>query len=55
MLARLGRRRDDASDASAAVLSLQLSLDPGAIEWIRIDSGGDPDTTLAAARRAMMH
>jgi aminoglycoside phosphotransferase family enzyme/predicted kinase len=55
MLARLGRRRDDASDASAAVLSLQLSLDPGAIEWTRIASGGDPDTTLAAARRAMMH
>jgi predicted kinase len=55
MLARLGGRRDDASDASAEVLGLQLSLDPGAISWIRIDSGGDPDTTLAAARRAMMH
>jgi hypothetical protein len=37
------------------VLDLQLSLDPGAIDWVRIDSGGDPDKTLAAARRAMMH
>jgi predicted kinase len=51
MLARLGGRRGDASDASGEVLGLQLSLDPGALEWSRIDSGGDPDKTLAAARR----
>ena len=49
---RLG---DDASDASGEVLVRQQSLDPGTIEWIRIDAGGDPDKTLAAARRAMMH
>jgi len=55
MLTRLGARRNDASDASAEVLGLQMSLDPGAIDWVRIDSAGDPDTTLAAARRAMMH
>jgi predicted kinase len=55
MLARLGGRQGDASDASGEVLGLQLSLDPGGIEWIRIDAGGDPDKTLAAARRAMMH
>jgi aminoglycoside phosphotransferase family enzyme/predicted kinase len=55
MLARVGGRRNDASDASGEVLGRQLSLDPGALEWIRIDSGGDPDRTLATARRAMMH
>jgi hypothetical protein len=55
MLARVGGRRNDASDASDEVLGRQLSLDPGALEWIRIDSGGDPDRTLATARRAMMH
>ena len=55
MMARLGGRSGDASDASGEVLAHQLSLDPGAVEWIRIDAAGDPDTTLAAARRAMMH
>jgi aminoglycoside phosphotransferase family enzyme/predicted kinase len=55
MRERLGGRSGDASDASAEVLGHQLSLDPGVIEWIGIDSGGDPDTTLAAARRALMH
>jgi predicted kinase len=55
MLARLGGRTGDASDASGEVLARQLSLDAGAIEWIRIDAGGAPDSTLAAARRAMLH
>jgi aminoglycoside phosphotransferase family enzyme/predicted kinase len=54
MMARLGTRSGDASDASGEVLSRQLSRDRGALEWVRIDSGGDTDTTLAAARRAQM-
>jgi predicted kinase len=45
--------RGDASDASAEVLRLQLGHDPGALDWTRIDAGGDPDETLAAARRAL--
>jgi aminoglycoside phosphotransferase family enzyme/predicted kinase len=53
MLARLGARRGDASDASREVLAQQLSRDPGAIDWARIDAGDAPDATLAAARRAM--
>jgi aminoglycoside phosphotransferase family enzyme/predicted kinase len=55
MMARLHGRTGDASDASAAVLGHQLSLDRGAVEWIRINAAGDPDATLAAARRAMTH
>lgn len=55
MMARLGERTGDASDASGEVLARQLSLDSGAIEWIRIDAGGAPDATLATARRAMLH
>ena len=55
MQARLGVRRGDASDASQEVLAQQLSRDPGAIDWARIDAGGAPDATLEAARRAMMH
>lgn len=54
MLARLGTRQGDASDASRAVLEQQLSRDPGAIDWARIDASGTPEAALAAARRAMM-
>ena len=53
MAARLGSRTGDASDASAEVLRLQLGHDPGALDWTRIDAGGDPDATLVAARRAL--
>ena len=55
MLARLDTRRDDASDASAAVLRHQLAIDSGPLDWHRIDAAGDPDATLAAARRRLMH
>jgi uncharacterized protein len=55
MAARLGARRGDASDASRAVLQLQLASDPGAIDWTRIDARGDTETALAAARRTLLH
>jgi uncharacterized protein len=53
LLARLGARHGDASDASPEVLGQQLSRDAGTIDWIRIDAGGDPEVTLDAARRAL--
>ena len=53
MKARLGARRDDASDATASVLAGQLGHDPGALDWRRLAAGGDPDKTLAAARHAL--
>jgi uncharacterized protein len=56
LMVRLGTRRGDASDASGEVLRTQLAGNPGALdEWSRIDAGGDPDRTLSAARRALMH
>jgi uncharacterized protein len=55
MLARLGARRSDASDASPEVLRHQLVCDPGALDWARIDAGGDTTATLSAARRAILH
>jgi predicted kinase len=55
MAARLGARRNDASDASPEVLRMQLGRKPGALDWIRIDAGGDPDATYATARRALVH
>jgi len=51
--ARLGARRGDASDATAAVLRRQLAYDLGEIAWPRIDAGGDPADTLAAAWRRL--
>jgi aminoglycoside phosphotransferase family enzyme/predicted kinase len=53
MRERIGTRRGDASDATSEILAGQLSSDPGPLEWTRIDAGGDPDATLAAARKAL--
>jgi uncharacterized protein len=55
MKARLAWRQGDASDASAEVLGRQQLRDPGALDWIRIDSGGEPTATLAAVRQALQH
>jgi aminoglycoside phosphotransferase family enzyme/predicted kinase len=53
LTARLDARRDDASDADAAVLRQQLAYDLGTMEWRRIDAGGDFGTTLEAASQAL--
>ena len=45
----------DADPFECAGIQRKLTRDPGTIEWIRIDAGGYPDRTLAAARRAMLH
>lgn len=50
---RVGDRRDDASDADAAVVAFQSARDPGTIDWHRIEAGGSPEETLAAARAAL--
>jgi aminoglycoside phosphotransferase family enzyme/predicted kinase len=50
---RIGRRRDDASDASATVLEQQLRHDPGPIAWARIDAGAGAEECLSAARHAL--
>jgi len=50
---RLRARRHDASDASPEVLAQQLQRDPGTVEWVRIEAGGDPEGCLSAARRAL--
>ena len=50
LMARVQSRKDDASDASAAVLQSQLEVDPGPLDWSKVDAGGDPDTVAAGAR-----
>ncbi|GGG18794.1 hypothetical protein GCM10010964_03820 [Caldovatus sediminis] len=39
---RIGARRHDASDATAAVLERAARTDPGPIAWRRVDASGDP-------------
>src|SRR5262249_47720157 len=53
MHARIGVRPGGASDATGEILARQLALDPGPLDWTRIDAGGDPAATLAVARKAL--
>jgi aminoglycoside phosphotransferase family enzyme/predicted kinase len=53
MRGRIGARTGDASDASVEVLAQQLQVDPGALDWRRIDASGGPEATLAHARLAL--
>ena len=52
-LARVGSRRDDASDADAKVVAQQQSYELGEIDWTEVDASGTPDDTLANARAAI--
>jgi aminoglycoside phosphotransferase family enzyme/predicted kinase len=50
---RLRSRRNDASDASAEVLTRQLQQDPGPVDWVRIDAGAGPADCLSQAQQAL--
>lgn len=47
--ARVAARRDDVSDADAAVVTIQLGRDPGPIAWTRIAACGPVGETVALA------
>lgn len=49
LLARVGARTGDASDAGPAVVEQQLGYDLGAITWNRIDANGAPEEALQLA------
>lgn len=51
-LARIGARRNDASDATQDVALLQDSTETGAIDWTIVDASGTPEETL---ERSMRH
>jgi uncharacterized protein len=51
--ARIGARRNDASDADAKVARQQEAYDVGAMDWETVDAAGTPDETLAHARAAL--
>jgi hypothetical protein len=50
---RLTERRDDASDATVAVLARQRSYDLGEIAWKQLDTAPPLDVVLTAAKRAL--
>lgn len=50
---RILTRKNNASDATPAVLQKQLTLQQGEIDWTRIESSGERQQTLEAARRAL--
>ncbi len=50
---RLTARRDDASDATVAVLAHQRTYDVGEIAWTRLDATPDPAAVVAAAKRRL--
>ena len=50
LIERTERRREDASDADAAVIRMQRAQDPGPIRWHRIDASVSPSSVLESAR-----
>jgi predicted kinase len=49
LIARLGGRRDDPSDADAVVVRSQRAQDTGLVHWHGIDASASPSTVLATA------
>ncbi len=47
--ARVAARRDDASDATVAVLERAAQADPGPLDWRRLDAAGDARASAFAA------
>lgn len=50
---RIAMRGNDASDATVAVLAQQARQDIGALDWTRLDAGGDVDGAVRAALAAL--
>jgi aminoglycoside phosphotransferase family enzyme/predicted kinase len=50
---RVEARRDDASDATVAVVERQLFYDPGQLNWLPVDATGTPADTLDRARERL--
>jgi uncharacterized protein len=55
LVARVGARRGDASDATPEIVRQQLVRGTGALaaRWVRVDAGGSAPATLEKARRAL--
>lgn len=53
LLARVGKRRGDASDADRDVVIRQAGYDPGEISWTWIDASGSMDESVENASKAL--
>jgi len=53
LAARVAARRNDISDATPEIVELQLQVDPGRIDWRRIDAAGGASDVAAAVQRAL--
>ncbi len=52
-LARIGARRNDASDATQDVALFQDSIDTGVVDWTLVDASGTPEETLERSVRCL--
>jgi aminoglycoside phosphotransferase family enzyme/predicted kinase len=53
LAARVATRRGDASDATPEIVERQARIDPGPLDWVRIDAGASRNKTLDTLRRAI--
>lgn len=49
-MTRVGRRKDDASDATPEIAARQEHYELGALDWARIDASGTPEQTLDSSK-----
>lgn len=52
LVSRVSARRGDASDADETVVRKQVAVGKTAVDWVRIDAGGDMQAVLNQARAA---
>ncbi len=52
-IARVGARKNDASDADAKIARAQEQYDLGPLDWHKVDAAGTPEETLARARKTL--
>jgi hypothetical protein len=50
---RVTERRNDVSDADVAIVRAQAGIDPGPLDWTRLDAGRPPAQIAAEARAAL--
>ncbi|MGI9413923.1 MAG: AAA family ATPase, partial [Hyphomicrobiales bacterium] len=53
LVARVESRKQDASDATAAVIRRQLDYQTGQIEWPILDASGSAEEVFEAAKLAL--
>lgn len=50
---RVAARTRDVSDATVAIVRLQMDQQPGKLDWVRVDAAAGPDEVVDAVRRVL--